>query len=172
MLKGMFLPGLLDGLKHIEVHNEKQDDGSEIKDLIVDCKFPDISKIDLKVSEKGIHIEFPHFGMNAKGSFVDPMGGPVSLDFSIEDLSMTGDYQLDGTEFAEVDFTLDISHLKLHAHAREPQDLLNQIAMIGMGEVEQTMEKKTTRLLAEIFNTVPKRSLVSEHLGLEYMPNG
>jgi len=34
------------------------------------------------------------------------------------------------------------------------------------------MEKKTTWLLAEIFNTIPKRSLISEHLGIEYLSKG
>lgn len=122
----------------------KQDDGSVINKLSIDCSFPDIKQIDLKISEKSVNLVFPHFGMKVDTDITDASGNPSTVSFSVDDLSMTGGYSLVDDKNADVDFTLDINKLKMKVHTRQPQEALNEGLNVGMNQVEKTMEKKTT----------------------------
>lgn len=125
LVKAMFLPGILEELKHIEVKDMKQEDGSTIQTMTIDCKFPDIKSIDLKINEKSISLNFPHFGFNVNADVIDANGNPSQVQFSVEDLSMTGGYSLIDDKNADIDFSMDINKLKIKVHSTQPQETLN-----------------------------------------------
>jgi len=73
----MFLPELLKQLSHIEQSDIPTEDGGKITKMIIDSKFPDINQIELKINEKSISLNFPHFGMNLQSDMVDAQGNPM-----------------------------------------------------------------------------------------------
>lgn len=77
-------------------------------------------------------------------------------------------YNMVTQDTSDVDFDLDIKDLSINVHSRIDQKAIDQTMTTGFAVLEKGLEKNTKRVLDSIMSSVPKRFLISDHLGMEF----